>query len=422
MAQSLVGTAPRPSTGLRARGGTPVREPVPSRVARSGEVLDLVRSGAAVTTSEIAATMGVSRSTVTERVDLLVQHRLLVPDGASQTGRGRPSVRYAFHGGAGLTLAAQVGLSGTRVAVTDLDGTVLVSRTVDVDLHLGPEEVLATVVAALEEQLAAVTGRCGTARVHGVGVGVPGPVELATTCGPSGAADHPWEGFDVAGHLSASLGLPVYVDQDVNLLALGEHRSGWPDARVFLCVKVGTAIGCGILVDGKVLRGGTGLAGEIGHTAVAGSTRQCACGNRGCLNAVASGAALVPALADLGVQVASTREIARRAMEGDVTVAQVVRQAGREVGDVLAGAINLLNPDVVVVWGYLADARDHLLAGIRESVYAKAVPAASQGLSIVRAALGNDAGIHGAATTIIEQTLRPEAVDAFISRERTRPA
>lgn len=392
-------------------------ERVPVRVSRAGEVLQLVRSGAASTTSEIAATMSVARSTVSERIALLVRNDLLIPDGEATPGRGRPSVRYAFNPEAGLVLTVQLGMSGSRVAVTDLSAQVLASRTVDVELSLGPHQVFDTVFATLDEHLDSIGA--GREHLRGVGLGVPSSTELAAIQ-PSGAAGRPWQGFDPAGYIAEQLAVPVYLDQDVNLLALAEHRSSWPDAKVFLCVKAGTTIGCGIVIDGQVFRGGTELAGQIAHTPVPGSTAQCDCGNLGCLNATASGAALVSRLRSTdGFTGSSAREVSERAGAGDVTAIQAIRQAGRDLGQVLAGVVNVLNPEVLAVWGYLDDAGDYLLAGVRESIYSSALSASGAALTITHATLGSDAGIRGAATAVIEKFLEPAALDGWIHQAET---
>lgn len=402
------------SAQVRGTGEGP-GERVPVRVSRAGEVLQLIRSGTANTTTEIAATMSVARSTVSERIALLLRNDLLVPAGEVTPGRGRPSVRYAFNPEAGLVLTVQLGISGSRVAITDLSAQVLASRTVDIDLNLGPHQVFDAVTGALDEHLRGL----GAAREHlrGVGLGVPSSTDLAAAQ-PSAQGHHrPWQGFDVAGYVNELLDVPVYVDQDVNLLALAEHRSSWPDAKVFLCIKAGTTIGCGILIDGQVFRGGTELAGQIAHTPVSGSTAQCDCGNLGCLNATASGAALVARLRSTdSFTGSSVREVSERASAGDVAAIQAIRQAGRDLGQVLAGVVNALNPEVLAVWGYLDDAGDYLLAGVRESIYSSALSAAGAAVTITHASLGSDAGIQGAATAVIEKFLEPRALDGWIHR------
>ena len=205
------------------------------------------------------------------------------------------------------------------------------------------------------------------------------------------------------------------MDRDVNFLALGEHRTSWPDARVFLCLKVGTVIACGLIIDGQVVRGATGLLGEIGHTKVHGHDEPCTCGSRGCLNTVAGGAALAARLHEHGFDIHTAREVSELANRGVLEAVQAVREAGRQIGDVIAGAINLLNPDVIAVWGYLVDAGDQFLAGMQEAIYKTALPASARAVSLARSPYGDDAGLRGAALTVIEHTLDPEAIDAFVT-------
>lgn len=380
--------------------------PSPSRLARTGEVLDLLRRGAAETTSDLAATMGVARSTVTERLDVLLQHDLIVNVGETSGSRGRPASRLAFNDAAGVTLAAQVGMSGMLLAVTNLAADVLWYRKVDLDVSEGPEPLLALLEQEFNAGLAEVGEQAG--RLYGVGIGLPGDLEIAGT----GAAS--WLSFPLAQRLEARYERPVFVDRDVNFLALGEHRTSWPDARVFLCLKVGTVIACGLIIDGQVVRGATGLLGEVGHTKVGGHDEPCTCGSRGCLNTVAGGGALARQLHAHGFDIHTAREVSELANQGVIEAVQAVRGAGRQIGDVMAGAINLLNPDVIAVWGYLVDTGDQFLAGMQEAIYKTALPSSARAVSLARSPYGDDAGLRGAALTVIEHTLKPEAIDALV--------
>ena len=206
---------------------------VPStvRLARTGEVLDLLRRGGAETTADLAAEMGVARSTVTERLEVLFQHGLIVTVGETSGARGRPASRLAFNAAAGVTLAAQVGMSGVLMAVTDLAAEVLWYRKVDLDVSKGPEELLRVLDAHFGEALQELGPRAG--RLYGMGIGLAGDLEIAGTAVS-------WRAFPLTDRLRERFGCPVLVDRDVNFLALGEHRTAWPDARVFLCLKVGT--------------------------------------------------------------------------------------------------------------------------------------------------------------------------------------
>lgn len=382
-----------------------------ARIARSGEVLDIVRRGGISTTAEIAAEMGVARSTVAERVERLIDHGFLTTAQHGRQGRGRPARGLRFNPDAGLVLAAQLGMSGTRIGVTNLDGNILTSGMIDVELATGPDAVLPRIEAEFRDVLRRVDA--SIEQVFGVGVGVPGNVELAAATGAA-AASHPWTDRPISARLRALFGVPITVGVDMNLLALAEHRAFFPEAEVLLALKVGTAIGCGIVVGGRVVQGGGGLAGEIGHTRVIGSDAPCVCGRSGCLAAVASGAAVAGRLRAQGLAAQSSRDVAALARSGIQEASDAVREAGREIGEIMAGAVNLLNPDVIVVWGYLADAGDPLFDGMRESIDRSGVEASSRHVRLKRSSLGDDAGIKGAAITIIERSLLPARIDRYL--------
>jgi len=173
-------------------------------------------------------------------------------------------------------------------------------------------------------------------------------------------------------------------------------------------------IACGRVIDALVVRGATGLLGEIGHSKVAGNSQPCACGSRGCLNTVAGGAALASQLSSQGFVAREARDVAALANSGNIPAGQAVRAAGEQIGDVVAAAVNLLNPDVITVWGYLVDAGDQFLAGLQESIYKKALPSAARAAIIAKARLGNDAGLRGAALTVVEKALEPDRIDALV--------
>jgi len=376
-------------------------------------VLDLLRRGEAVTTADLAASMGVARSTVTERLELLLRHGLIVPAGETSPSRGRPAGIHAFNARAGVTLAAQVGMSGTLMAVTDLASEVLWSNQVDLDVAEGPEALF----RLLEREFSAGLTEVGetSKRVYGLGIGLPGDLEIASARNAGATPLASWAKYPLADRLSEVFEGPVFVDRDVNFMARGEHRTSWPEAKVFLCLKVGTVIACGLVIDGNVVRGATGLLGEIGHTKVSGNDAPCPCGSEGCLNTVAGGAALAAQLMEEGFDTHTARDVATLANQGVVPAVQAVRRAGRQIGEVMAAAINLLNPDVVTVWGYLVDTGDQFLAGMQEAIYKSALPSSARALSLTRSQLGGDAGIRGAALTVIEHTLKPEAIDSFVA-------
>ena len=380
----------------------------------AGTMLRHIRDGRARTHAELVELTGLSRSTVAQRVDSLLSRRLLVPSSPGASRGGRPPKTFAFNRDAGVVLAADLGATHSRVAVTDLAGDVLAETREDVPIASGPEAVLDWLEGALDGLLAG-TGR-SRADVQGIGVGVPGPVEFATGTPVAPPIMPGWDGYGVAAHLRERYGALVLVDNDVNIMALGEYWAGWRDTPHLLFVKVGTGIGCGVITDGRIHRGAQGAAGDIGHIHVAGHDDViCRCGNLGCLEAVAGGGAMAARLTELGVPAANSRDVVRHVRDGRPEAMRLVRQAGRELGGVLATAVNFFNPGVIVIGGDISHADEHLLAGVREVVYRRSTALATRSIRIARSTLDDRAGVIGAAVMVIEAVLDPDAVDQAIA-------
>jgi predicted NBD/HSP70 family sugar kinase len=199
-------------------------------------------------------------------------------------------------------------------------------------------------------------------------------------------------------------------------MALGEHATEYPDVEHLLFVKVATGIGAGIISDGQILRGAQGAAGDLGHIAApGGSDVPCRCGNTGCLEAVASGQAIVASLRAQGFEVATSVDVVALVRAGNLVASQAVRQAGRELGGVLAACVSMLNPSMIVIGGVVAEAGEHLLAGIREVVYRRSLPLATQHLRIVASQTKGRAGVLGASAMAAERFLSSDAIDNLIN-------
>lgn len=254
---------------------------LPQRHTGAGDLFQLLRDGAPRTRADLAAATGQARSTVTTRVDQLLAAGLIAPAGEASSTGGRPPTTFAFRPSARVVLAVDLGATHARMAVTDLASTVLAEAEAPLPIADGPDVVLGWVVEH-GRTLLAQAGREPDDLVS-VGVGLPGPVEHSTGRPINPPIMPAWDDVDVPGILAAQLGAQVLVDNDVNLMALGEHRSAWPDVDDMLFVKVATGIGSGIISDGRLRRGAQGAAGDIGHIAVPGAADvPCRCGNLGC--------------------------------------------------------------------------------------------------------------------------------------------
>jgi predicted NBD/HSP70 family sugar kinase len=379
----------------------------------AGAILQLVRSGQATTRADLAAMTGLARSTVAQRVDALLARGLLVSRGDSPSTGGRPATMLAFNDGAGVVLCGDLGATHSRVAVTDLGGTVLAQTRHEIAIAEGPEVVLGWLEATFDGLLDEI-GR-GHDAVRGVGVGLPGPVEFATGRPVSPPIMPGWDRYPVGDRLATRYGVPALVDNDVNIMAVGEHWSTWRDEAFLLFVKMGTGIGSGIVAGGHVHRGADGAAGDIGHIHVPDHDDiVCRCGNRGCLEAFAGGGAMAARLREAGLDTHTSLDVVDRVRAGHPVATQLIREAGRTVGGVLATCVNMLNPAVIVIGGDLARADEPLLAGVREVVYRRSLPLATGRLRIVPSRLDDEAGVVGAAVMVIESVLAPDAVDAAL--------
>ncbi len=406
---------------MNALGGGDGTRRAASAGAGAGAVLSLIREGRASTRAEIVALTGLARSTVAQRMDALLAERLVVPAGESASTGGRPPTVFEFNRGAGLILAADLGATHSRVAASDLAGGPVAESAADVAIAAGPEEVLGW----LDERFDALLAEAGADRedVRGIGVGVPGPVEFAAGRPVAPPIMPGWDGYPVADRLHDRYSAPVLVDNDVNTMALGEYWASWREVEHLMFVKVGTGIGCGIVAGGRIHRGAQGAAGDLGHIQITSDERVvCRCGNVGCLEAVAGGGAMAARLRADGIDARNSRDVVRHVCDGRPAAMQLVRQAGRELGEVLAASVNFFNPGVIVIGGDIAHADEHLLAGVREVVYQRAVPLgtrslplASRSLRIVRSQLGDRAGVVGAATIVVDHILSPDAVDAALA-------
>ena len=349
---------------------------------------------------------GLSRSTVMQRVGVLLSASLLVeqPEAGPSSGGRRPAA-LTFNERVGVVLAADLGARHGRLAVCDLAGVALAELEAPLRIADGPDAVLDWV----ERTFDALLAEAGHARadVLGTAIGVPGPVEVATGRPVNPPIMPGWDGYPVADRLAARFGAPALLERDVNAMALGEHRRHWPDLAHMVFVKVATGIGAGIISGGALLRGNHGRAGDIGHIrATRPSDVVCTCGNRGCVAVLATGSAIARQLGEAGIEVSSTAEIVELVNAGDAVAMHHVREAGRVLGAALAGVVSVVAPSVIVIGGEMADASEPLIAGIREDVYKHASrwPRASCGSS---SRLGHRAGVVGVTTLALEHVLEP---------------
>jgi len=349
-------------------------------------------SGGRATRAEVVARTGMPRAAVSGIVDRLTTSGWLEPaDEAPSTGGRRPR-RLQLNSQAGSVGVIDVGGSRTRVGLVDMTGTIVAEDVLAIDVAKGPQYVLDWAVPCLEQFFAA---HDHLGRRHVV-CGLPGPIDASTGRTVSPPIMAGWEGFDTAAYLRRHLNAPVTIDNDVNVLTLAEHRLSYPRSAVLLVVKLGTGIGGGIVIDGRLLRGARGAAGDIGHIqATPQTTSLCRCGQVGCVESEAGGWALVEQLSAAGLSVETVSEVAELAREGVPEAVAAVRKAARTIGLAIADSVSLLNPDTVVLVGEMLGAGEHVLSIVREAVYQRSLPLATHNLVLEQSTLGPLVGLLG---------------------------
>ncbi|MEB8341484.1 ROK family transcriptional regulator [Streptomyces endophyticus] len=370
-------------------------------------ILRLVSSGAASSRADLVRELGLAPSTVSLRVQELVAQGVLTEsgEGASRGGRRPRLLRVKAQGG--VALAADLGSRHARLGAVDLGAAVHDAVDLPHDITAGPESAvdwLCAQVARLAEKQRE-SGRT----VRALGVSFPGPVDPADGRVLSPSRMPGWHRYPLRDVLTERLGMPVTVANDATMMAVGEHRTSRPELDHMVVVKAGRGIGSGVIVAGRPHDGANGSAGDISHVRVEeAGERPCSCGNIGCLETVASGAALIRELAARGVEVANTTELLRLVADGDPVATTLVRAAGRHIGTVLSVVVNFFNPRAVAIGGVLATA-EPLVAAIRGVLYERCLPLATADLEITTTAAGRDAGLLGAGLTALHQNLSSTA-------------
>jgi predicted NBD/HSP70 family sugar kinase len=394
-------------------------------------VLDAIRSEAGITQPLLSERVGLGRSVVAQRVGELESAGLVAPDGLGPSTGGRAPRRLRLRAEAGFVLGVDIAPTELVVGVADLAGTFVITRQEHIDVTQGPEAVLSAAErlgdALLDE--AAAHGK-----VWAVGVGMPGAVAFDRGETLGGPLMPGWERHPVRQRLAAHWSAPVWLDGRVNLLALGERWANPAAAAAQQMIYLGgnTDLDAAIVVDGRVYRGANGLAGAIGHvpTPEAGNVL-CVCGNTGCLDAVAGGEALVrdgrllaesrqspvlaAALAENGV--IRPRDVTRAADSGDPAARALLNRTAQMLGGSLATLVSVFNPELLVIGGGIARAGVYVLAAIREAIYRRALPLATQSLRIEISTVDEDvAGVTGAVQLAVGQLFSREHLSLWLDQ------
>jgi glucokinase-like ROK family protein len=384
--------------------------------AHEAQIVAALRKHESVSRTDLAHLTGWSRPKVTSEVGKLTRRGILIEvgEGTSQGGR-RPRL-LKFNHQLGYIVGIDIGATSMDIAVADLNAQILLRDCAPADVRDEPLELLGVAKQRVLTLLAKRDIR--PEQVLGIGIGVPGPVDFIKGVLVAPPLMPAWEGFSIRGYFHATFPSAfVAVDNDVNIMALGELKSGaGAGLDDFIFVKIGTGIGAGIVCKGVIHRGHNGSAGDIGHICADHNGPICRCGNVGCLEAMAAG----PAIAHRALEAAQngsspilaqklatngllrSEDVSTAVREGDRAAIEIVQDSGRYIGDVLAGLVNFFNPSMILVGGGVSNIGNQLLASLRQAVLRRSTALATRELIISYSPMSSEAGVTGAVHLALE--------------------
>lgn len=386
-----------------------------SLLENAGGLLSLIATGAAVSRAELLQASGLSRVTVTQRLNALLLSGLVRETERTLPSGGRPTRTLAINPASGFVLVANIGETHIHLASMDLAPEVITQTTIPFSRAAPAADVLQDMAAAFSALADAARTTHGL--LLGISLSLPTPVDFkrGRVVGPSVLPG--WDNFDIIGVLGGRFGVPVYVENDVNLMTIYEYRRHFPSVDDMLFVKVGTGIGSGMIAGGRIFRGAQGVAGDIGHIQFnSNDALLCRCGKFGCVEARAAGWAIARDLTARGFPAETARDVIDLVERQTPEAIMLLRSAGRTLGEVIADAVSIINPSLIVIGGTLARGGEFLLSGVRELVYQRCLPLATRDLSIVLSSSHEDSAMLGAAYALIEDMFAPTRIDALLQR------
>jgi glucokinase-like ROK family protein len=384
-------------------------------------VLDLIRfTPGGISRVEIARRMELTRAAVSAIVNDLMSTGIIREAESINLHSGRPPVVLEINPTRGYVVGVDFGASHINLLVADLAAHILEENEIAFDIQQGPSASLEQADQLLREILA--KAGLSLKDIVAIGVGVPGPVvtEVGIVLAPPIMPG--WDRYPIRDTLEKKWGCPVSLNNDAELGVLGEWAAGaGRGERNLAYIKVGTGIGCGLLLDGQIYRGVTGSAGEIGHLTIDENGPICACGNQGCLEAIAGGRAIAQQAQEAirkgqrtqlssirSIETITARDVAAAARKGDLVAQQILGRAGSYIGIALAGLVNLFNPGMIIIGGGVAQTGDILLEPIRQAVQRRSLPAATRVVRITTAMLGRRSSSMGAVVQALSLALHQD--------------
>ncbi len=387
----------RPITGAvlpRPGSQSALREQNQQRIIKA-----LINSGPQ-SQAELARLTGLSTATVSNIVKIMASTGTVTT--VPTTSSGRRALSVILNDNGSVAVGIDIGRRHVRVVIAGLDYRVIEEEFIPLPLGHGAEAGLAAASDLLDALL--LRSSIDRSAILGAGIGIPGPIDRRTGTVAQGAILPEWVGINILEAFGDKLKMPVFIDNDANLGALAQVTWG-PHSSVenLIFIKVASGIGAGLVLNGALYYGNVGITGEVGHTTISEHGLVCRCGNRGCLETVASTSTMIELLSQRSAEAVDTQSVINLALTGDTAALRVVDDAGLAIGRVLAQVANLINPEVIVIGGPLTALGDILLNPIRRGLTRHAVPVVGESTTVHMSSLGDRAEALGGAAVVLSQ-------------------
>lgn len=403
--------------------------------AAGAAIFKIIKNIGPLSRTEIVKKTALSKSTVSVHTKKLLEMGLIKESQAKEksvgsVGRNRQLLKFSKNNG--FIIAVDLGATSLKIGLCNLDAEIIDSRSKKISVNMGPQKVMAEIDLFIEELLTA--NSLSRENIFGIGMGIPAPVEFSKGTAVSPPIMPGWHLFPLKKELEKKYNCPAFIDNDVNVMAVGEKHAGLgQNISNFIFIKIGTGIGAGIICKNELYRGAKGCAGDIGHIAVEGEKEICPCGNRGCLEIVAAGPAIAKK-AKIAAQnkqseileallkekgELSAKDVAEAARKNDSTAVEIIESSGQKIGEVLSKLVNFYNPSLIIIGGGVANIGSHLISAIKEEILRHSTSLAVQDLAVKLSEKNNEIAIIGAAAMAVNEIYSHDNVTEMLYLDKT---
>ena len=381
-------------------------------------ILNLIKDKGPISRADISKITKLTRSTVSSIVDYLIRKNLIKEIGLTSSGVGRKAILLELNSKAYYSIGVDLGTLYTTVAITDLLGGVETRIEYPTNCQQDKDKIIKKLIATIHN----IVKDFGIQwkKISGIGVAAPGLIDKEGTMLIT--PNFSWRDTPLRKILKREFYIPVFVDNNVNAMALAESEFGkGQGVKNFVFINVGMGIGAGVVINGELFHGESNCTGEIGHTTVDYNGPKCSCGNNGCLEVMASGPAiakraikaikegeksLISELVNYDLNQISAEIVATAANQGDKLGRSIMEETGEYLGTGVANIVNLFNPELVIVGGGVARAGDLIFEPLKKAVQQRAFSVSAEVAKIIPVSLGKDCTVIGAAALVLKEMFK----------------